>query len=90
MSPLCTISNINLLVCRDDGGFYHLYEPFAIIAHAGEIKSTGESTGHYICDVKEKYSNSWFRTNDSNIPYQINDRDVTKDAYIVLYKNIET
>ena len=49
----------------------------------------GESTGHYICDIKEKYTNSWYQTNDSEIPKKIDCSEVTKDAYVILYRNYE-
>ena len=50
------------------------------------MSSTGETWGHYTCDVNDVRSNSWFRTNDSNVPLKIQSKDVSKCGYVVSYK----
>ena len=57
--------------------------------YRGSITGTGESRGHYICDVKDFESNSWFRTNDNRDPVQIPSTDVSKLAYVVLFRRIQ-
>ena len=52
------------------------------------MRATGESDGHYICDIKEKSTGSWFRTNDNYEPQYIEEVDVTKKAYVILYRKI--
>ena len=37
----------------------------------GNLQSTGSSSGHYRCDVKN--NNLWFRTNDNTIPILIDE-----------------
>ena len=49
-----------------------------------------ESRGHYICDVKDKLSNCWFRTNDNCDPVPINVDDVSKYGYVILLKKVES
>ena len=62
------------------------YAPISVVTHYGNLGSDGHSEGHYICDVKNKLSNTWYRTNDSKIPMMISIKDVSKTAYVVLYK----
>ena len=52
----------------------------------GRLSPTGESDGHYTCDIKENISNMWFKTNDSRNPIQISVSDVSKHGYVVLFK----
>ena len=52
----------------------------------GNFTEDGDSRGHYICDVLDKLSNRWFRTNDNKIPKCINLKNVSKQAYVVLYR----
>ena len=59
----------------------------AVLEFAGTMDSSGESRGHYTCDVKDKEKN-WFRTNDNAVPMQIEMRNVTNLPYVVLYKNV--
>ena len=58
----------------------------SVIEFAGRLSSTGESGGHYTCDTRCSKSGTWFRTNDSCEPIQIEAVDVSKTAYVVLYK----
>ena len=58
----------------------------AIIEFQGRISSSGQSDGHYICDVRVQERNVWFRTNDNKIPVLINAHQVSKKAYVTLLK----
>ena len=64
------------------------FEPIGILEHIGDVNARGESDGHYICDIKDKLSNYWFRTNDSQLPILLCTDDVTKLGYCILYKCI--
>ena len=66
------------------------YEAIAVAVFAGRVDNLGQSHGHYTCDVKEKQSNTWFRTNDSTNAVSIEAKDVSKLPYVVLYKRIST
>ena len=76
------------LICRDEGGFQTWYEPISVIEYRGRLTNTGESQGHYICDVKDVNSNSWYRTNDNCDPVEIQSSDVSKSGYVILFKRI--
>ena len=64
------------------------YEAVSIIEYHGSVHTRGESDGHYICDVKDKSEGTWFRTNDNKDPIPIEPEDVSKCAYVILYKQI--
>ena len=57
-----------------------------MIEFDGRISPSGESAGHYTCDVKESVTNMWYRTNDNSDPIHIRVSDVTQNGYVVLYK----
>ena len=59
-----------------------------MLEYDGRLSTTGESSGHYTCDIKENVSNMWFKTNDDKIPKQIRDSDVTQFGYVVMYKRV--
>ena len=71
---------------RDKAGLHVLYEPIAVLEYDGRLRKSGESGGHYTCDIKENTSNVWFRTNDDQEPVQIEVSEVSKNAYVVLFK----
>ena len=71
---------------RDQQGFNANYEVISALEFRGSIDHSGESHGHYICDVQDKTTNSWFRTNDNSYPVPIQPDAVTKKAYVVLLK----
>ena len=75
-------------ICRDESGFQNWYEPISVIEYQGRLSSTGESQGHYICDIKDVNTNCWFRTNDNCDPVQIQSSAVSKNGYVVLFKRI--
>ena len=59
-----------------------------MIEYKGRLTSTGESQGHYFCDVRDKKRNVWFRTNDNSDPVKISVADVSKNGYAVLFQRI--
>ena len=66
-----------------------LYEPVSIIEFRGSVsRTTGESRGHYVCDVKDKNSNLWYRTNDDRSPRLLNIADLSRYGYVFLYKRV--
>ena len=73
---------------RDVRGNQVQYEAVSIIEYVGSLSRTGQSHGHYICDVKEKKSKIWFRTNDDQYPIQLPLSEVSQNGYVVLYKRI--
>ena len=66
------------------------YEVIAVIEYRGSVTARGHSEGHYICDVKDKFTTKWFRTNDNNLPIEISIQDVSTCSYVVLYKKVIT
>ena len=79
---------IKIFKFRDANGFETWYEPISVIDYRGNLAASGESQGHYTCDVKDVKTNEWYRTNDNAKPVQIQNNDVSKHAYVVLYKCI--
>ena len=75
--------------CRDSKGQNNWYEPISIVEHAGSLSDFDSSSGHYTCFIKEKTTKMWFRTNDGQYTVQISANDVTKMAYVVLYRKID-
>ena len=73
---------------RDAGVYDAWYAATAVIEFKGSLSRTGESQGHYICDLKDKMTNMWFRTNDNCDPIPIRTEDVSQYEYVVLYKRI--
>ena len=50
------------------------------------MTTSGESGGHYVCDISEEKSESWYRTNDNSILKPIEVDEVSRQGYIILYK----
>ena len=69
-------------------GFEVWYEALSVIEFKGTLNNDGESQGHYLCDVKDKITNQWFRTNDNRDPISIRPSDVSQNGYVVLYKRV--
>ena len=69
----------------------HWYQAIAVIEYVGTFSRAGFSQGHYICDVKEADSSTWYRTKDEKISIKLDVSEVSKNAYVVLYKraNVE-
>ena len=89
------IQNINVLkkyrstlFFRDSGGYQTWYEAIAVIEYKGTLSNIGQSSGHYMCDIKGKVANSWFRTNDNCNSFPVPVLDVSKYGYAVLYKRV--
>ena len=82
---LITLSNLNL---RDTANNCIDYEPVSIIEFQGTVRQTGESEGHYLCDIKDRSSGAWFRTNDNYDPQQIDKAEVSKIGYVILYRKM--
>ena len=81
--------NYLYIFCRDATGSQVWFEPIAVSEFRGTLRPDGTSEGHYLCDVKETSSNQWFRTNDSSLPVPIRTSELSKFAYVVLYKRTE-
>ena len=64
----------------------YFFEPIAIIEHQGILFNGG----HYVCDVKDVRSNTWYRTNDSAKPKTLSSNNVTKQGYVVMYRRAYT
>ena len=75
-----------MFLLRDAGGSQVWYEPISVIEYIGRLSPTGESDGHYVCDIKQNTSNFWFRTNDDSSPAQKSSSDVSQNGYVVLFK----
>ena len=73
---------------RDAGGDVSGYAAIAVIEFQGTLTRAGASQGHYICDIKNKETNLWFRTNDNRDPIQISTNQVSKKPYAVLFKRM--
>ena len=73
---------------RDVEGNQDWYEAISVIEYSGRLSPTGESEGHYLCDIKENISNIWFKTNDDSDPVPIRTSDVSQYGYVVLYKRV--
>ena len=58
------LSIVTIDFCRDNQGEQCFYEPVAVIEYLGNLSQMGQSTGHYICDVKQVSTKQWYRTND--------------------------
>ena len=71
---------------RDVQGEVSSYEPIALIEFSGSINRAGHSQGHYICDIQVMPSKTWYQTNDNEHPKPIQEEDVTKSPYVILYK----
>ena len=72
------------MLFRDFHGTTGCFETIAVIEFMGNLQSTGSSSGHYRCDVKN--NNLWFRTNDNSIPILIDEDEVSKQGYVILLK----
>ena len=53
------------------------------------LSKSGPSAGHYVCDVKDRSTSKWFRTNDDHYPVEIDVAQVSNQAYAVLLVKTE-
>ena len=74
---------------RDETGSECSYEPIAVIEHQGQMTQDGEGSGHYICDVKQRSTQTWYKTNDNETPIPVSINNVTKSAIVILYKQLK-
>ena len=72
---------------RDINGLHSCYEAIAIIEHQGDITRGGDTQGHYICDIRDKWFR-WYRTNDNKNPIQLKISDVSRTGYAILYRRV--
>ena len=79
-----SINHFNQFHFRDAHGCNGWYNPIGVIEHTGHLQASGTSQGHYVCDVKEKRTNLWYKTNDDSYPIQIDVTEVSKHAYAIL------
>ena len=77
---------LNNLSYRDSLGTYTHFEPIALVEHQGQMTQDGETRGHYIFDLEDKESLTWFRTNDNQTPTAITLDSVTRTPAVVLYR----
>ena len=92
---MCTSGKKIFLTCyklifydRDACGDVSGYSAVAVIEFQGTLTRAGSSQGHYICDIKDKETNLWFRTNDNRNPIQISTNQVSRKPYAVLFKRM--
>ena len=78
----------NKHVSRDAEGCQDWYEAISVIEYKGRLSSTGDSQGHYMCDIKDNVTNRWFRTNDNSPPFPVRVSDVSQYGYVVLFKRV--
>ena len=57
-----------------------------MIEYQGHVSREGDSQGHYICDIKDRLTGRWFRTNDNKIPIPIEIKEVSDLAYVIQYQ----
>ena len=58
----------------------------AVVEYVGSLSRAGLSQGYYICDVKDVDSNSWYITDDSSYPVELEVSEVSRNAFVILYK----
>ena len=68
-------------------GLHTCYESIAVIEYLGNITRSGDTWGHYICDVRDKWFR-WYRTNDNQNPIQLKVSDVSKKGYAIMFKRV--
>ena len=77
-----------MIVYRDTNDHGSQYEAVSIVEFQGSVRNTGESEGHYICDIKDRASKKWYRTNDNKTPIPIKVDEVSRFAYVIMYRKI--
>eukprot|EP01084_Bolivina_argentea_P279339 477551_1 len=78
------VKRLNLSAITNDPS--HKYDLFAVSQHHGIFKSTGHCTAF----IKSILNQLWYHMDDEKIPNEIlTENVVTRDAYILFYKNNE-
>ena len=72
---------------RDMNGLHTCYEAIAVIEYQGNITRSGDTQGHYICDIRDKWFR-WYRTNDNQHPIQLTISEVSRTGYAILYRRV--
>ena len=70
---------------RDESGSVCCYMPIAVIEHQGQMTFDCEGQGHYVCDVRDINTQTWYKTNDNDNPMPVSKTNGTKSAIVVLY-----
>ena len=78
----------SFIIFRDSSRIMTSYTPIACIEFQGSMSRSGDSGGHYVCDIKSYRDGKWLRTNDNDAPEAIDESQVSNLPYIVLYKRI--
>lgn len=74
------------VLLMDKDGKLGKFAPKAIIHHSGNVR--GQTTqGHHRADVKNKETESWFRTSDNEPPESLSVNGLTRMGYIFCTKN---
>ena len=73
---------------RDNSEETVQFNPVALIEHQGYMSEGGQTQGHYICDLQDKETGLWFRTNDNQKPVPISLNNVTNKPVVILYRKI--
>ena len=74
---------------KDINGEAARFAPIAIIHHSGNV-SRNQTQGHYRADVKNRISNTWYRTSDNDLPKKLSNQSLTRMGYIFLFKQSNT
>ena len=82
------IKSTDYINLRDTNDLGIQFEPVAIVEYQGSVRNTGDSAGHYICDIKDRASKKWYRTNDNKTPIPIEIDEVSRFAYVIMYRKI--
>ena len=82
------VVSTDTVVLEDSKGIRATYEPIAVIQHQGSINTRGQSSGHYIADIKNQIHQQWFRTSDNEDPVIITPSQVSKTGYIILFARV--
>ena len=70
----------------DSNNCPRVYTPISIIHHRGGFEPSPDSVRHYLCDVKFHDNLQWYRTNDALEAKLLDEKDVTRRGYIILYR----
>ena len=82
-----TIATENVILF-DSSGVPRTYTPIAIIHHRGGFGLNVRTTRHYMADVKCHQDNMWYHTSDASTPTPLREEQVSKKAYVVLYRRV--
>ena len=81
-----TISAVDDVTLIDSKNHPRSYTPLAIIHHSGGIDERLGYTQHYRCDIFNKDDQCWYTTSDALPAKKISKDEVSKAAFIMLFK----